>query len=266
MEENNKQNKNNKESRAKKVTRNIFIIICIVVLVCSCVYLGYYLYTQYAAENEYEDLQNSIPTVTESLAENPIDFDSLKAQNDDIYAWIKVDDTEVDYPVVQHDTEDNFYLRHSALSKEWLDSGAIYTQKCNTTDFSDPVTVIYGHNGFKKTMFTTLHKFEKEDFFNSHEYFTIYTPDRKLTYQVISIFKYDDRHIMNSFDFNKPEKLKEFQDMVMNPNSTLKNVRTDLDVNIDENSKLVVLSTCITGQKSNRFLVCGVLVNDEKTK
>ncbi len=266
MEENNKQPVQRKNTRAKKIVRNIVIIISSVVLICACVYLGYYLYTQFAAEGEYEDLQNSVPAVSENVAENPIDFNALKAQNDDIYAWIKIDDTEVDYPIVQHDTEDNFYLRHSALTKEFLDSGSIYTQKCNALDFSDPVTLIYGHNGFKKTMFTTLHKFEDEEFFNTHEYFNIYTPDRKLTYQIISIFKYDDRHIMNSFDFNKPAKLKEFQNMVMNPNSTLKNVRNDLDVKIDENSKLVVLSTCITGQKSNRFLVCGVLVNDERTK
>lgn len=266
MNTNNQSNENSvKQSKTKNTIRIIVLIISIVVLLCSSVYIGYYLYTQYAAEKEYNDLTETIP-VTEHLADNPIDFNSLKEQNEDIYAWIKIDDTEVNYPVVQSKTEDDFYLRHSALDKKWLDSGAIYTQKCNRTDFSDPITVIYGHNGYKKTMFTTLHKFEKEDFFNSHEYFNIYTPDRKLTYQVVSAFKYDDRHIMNSFDFDNAEKLKEFQNTITNPNSTLKNVRTDLDVNIDNNSKIVVLSTCITNQKSNRFLVCGVLVKDEKTK
>lgn len=268
MNENDKTNETSvKKKKLNNTVRIIILIIAIIVLICSSVYIGYYLYSQYAAENEYNDLTNTVSvTNTDNYVDNPIDFKSLKQQNDDIYAWIKIDDTDVDYPVVQSKTDDNFYLKHSAVDKKWLDSGAIYTQKCNTTDFSDPVTVIYGHNGYKKTMFTTLHKFEKEDFFNSHEYFNIYTPDRKLTYQIISAFKYDDRHIMNSFDFSDDEKLKEFQNIVTNPKSALKNVRTDLDVNIDNNSNIVVLSTCITNQKSNRFLVCGVLVKDEKTK
>ena len=90
-------------------------------------------------------------------------------------------------------------------------------------------------------------------------------PQRKLTYQVISAFKYDDRHIMNSFNFAVPQDLANFQETITNPSSALKNVRTELDVPIDENSKIVVLSTCITNQKSNRYLVCGVLVKDEKT-
>ena len=90
-------------------------------------------------------------------------------------------------------------------------------------------------------------------------------PQRKLTYQVVSAFKYDDRHIMNSFDFQDSNVLADFQEMVQDPSSSLKNVREDLDTEINSESKLVVLSTCITGQKSSRYLVCGVLVNDEKT-
>ena len=90
-------------------------------------------------------------------------------------------------------------------------------------------------------------------------------PGRKLTYQIISAFKYDDRHIINSFNFSSAEDLQSFQSTVVNPTSALKNVREQLETNVDENSKIVVLSTCITNQKSNRYLVCGVLVKDEKT-
>ena len=71
---------------------------------------------------------------------------------------------------------------------------------------------------------------------------------------------------MNNFNFANPADLQEWQNYVLNPESSaLKNVRTDLDTTVDENSKIVVLSTCITNQKSNRFLVCGVLTEDEET-
>lgn len=57
----------------------------------------------------------------------------------------------------------------------------------------------------------------------------------------------------------------EFEQYILNPSSALKNVRTELDKELNDESKIVVLSTCITNQKSSRYLVCGVLVKDEQT-
>lgn len=257
----------NEEEKSKNNKRIIFLVLAIIVLVCALAYIGVYIYNNYAAEQE----TTALPITTTEAPSEPqlppaeIDFAALQEQNDEIYAWIRIDDTEVDYPIVQSRTDDEFYLKHSAYDKSWIASGAIYTEGMNKTDFSDPITVIYGHNGYKTTMFTTLHYFEKEDFFESHPYFTIFMPQRKLTYQVVSAFKYDDRHIMNSFNFLNPEDLAEFQGEILSPSSPVKNARQELDVPINENSKIVVLSTCITNQKSNRYLVCGVLVKDEKT-
>ncbi|MCD7872348.1 MAG: class B sortase [Clostridiales bacterium] len=254
------------EKKKKNSKRIILIIIALILFICAAVYIGVYLYNNYAAQHEYDDISTSENSQSNGqTVSNPIDFSSLQSQNNEIYAWLKVDGTDIDYPVVQSSVSDDFYLRHSALDKSYISSGAIYTESVNSTDFSDPVTVIYGHNGYKETMFTSLHEFEDADFFNNNEYFYIYTPQRKLTYQIISAFKYDDRHIMNSFDFNSQDDLKNFQNTVINPSSALKNVRTELDTQINEDSKIVVLSTCITNQKSNRYLVCGVLVKDEKT-
>lgn len=260
---NNNDNSKDKKSNLKYVL--IFIIVFVVVF--AGIYIGFQIYNRSITAPPAETtVQTTTARTQDNLVENPIDFDALKEKNSDIYAWIKVDDTEVDYPVVQSPSDDSFYLKHDGETKKWSASGAIYTELVNNTDFNDPITLIYGHNGYGSSMFTTLHRFEDSEFFNSHQYFYIYTPDRKLTYQVISAFKYDDRHIMNSFNFADKAVLKEFQSYIQNPeNSALKNVRTDLDVTIDENSKIVILSTCITNQKSNRFLICGVLTNDEKT-
>lgn len=255
------------ENKNKKNKLKPFLIFIIVfALVFAGINIGIRLYNNSVTAPLVETTGDTTTNKDEPLVENPIDFSTLKEKNSDIYAWITVADTEVDYPVVQSPTDDSFYLKHDGETKKWSASGAIYTELINNTDFSDPITVIYGHNGYGSSMFTTLHRFEDEDFFNNHEYFYIYTTDRKLTYQVVSAFKYDDRHIMNSFNFADSDVLKEFQSYIQNPeNSAKKNVRTELDTVIDENSKIVILSTCITNQKSNRYLVCGVLTNDEKT-
>lgn len=259
-------NQNNNDSKKRKIKLLLIFIIVFVIVFCA-VYFGIQLYNSHVTKPPVETTTAApvVTQTTEPMVDNPIDFDTLKAQNDEIYAWIKVDDTNVDYPIVQNATDDEFYLKHSAEDKSWSASGAVYTELINSKSFRDAVTLVYGHNGYGDTMFTTLHRFSDEEFFNAHPYFYIYTPDRKLTYQVVSAFKYDDRHIMNSFNFADLNELAEFQNYIQNPTSSLKNVRTNLDKPIDSSSKIVILSTCITNQKSSRYLICGVLTKDEKT-
>ncbi len=120
--------------------------------------------------------------------------------NPDIYSWIYIPDTNVNYPVAQSEEEDNFYLDHDVY-KNYSFPGTIYTQSCNSLSYNDRVTVLYGHNMLNGSMFATLYNFSDKTFFDEHPYFYIYTADRKLTYEVVSAFEYDSRHIMNSFDF-----------------------------------------------------------------
>lgn len=259
-------NQSNDEKKDNKAVKILLIIIAVIMIVFGSVSFGYYLYNRYVPLPEPQTTTASKIEKTQGKVDNPIDFTSLQKGNDEIYAWIKVPGTEVDYPVCQSSVDDAFYLRHRAEDRQWLSSGAIYTEVWNTKTFHDRVTVIYGHNGYRNaSMFTSLHKFEKQDFFDKHDKFYIYTPDSKLTYQIISAFKYDDRHIMASFDFQNNAVFEDFIRMIENPDSANKNVRSELDRELTQNDNIVVLSTCITNQKSKRYLVCGVLINDEKT-
>ncbi len=228
--------------------------------------LGYTVFNWYnghLAEKSYEELQSDSQRVTEeNLAENPIDFTSLKSRNDEVYAWIKIPNTKINYPIVQSRVDDNYYLNKS-IDKKYLFAGMIYSQSMNSLDFYDPVTVLYGHNMNNGTMFQNLHKFQDADFFEKNDHFFVYTEHHILTYKIVSAFKYDNRHIMNSFDFNDIDQLADFQNTVTDPDSLLKNVREDVNVNF--NSKILVLSTCINDKRS-RYLVCGVMIDDEKTK
>lgn len=231
------------EDKKKKNAKLIIIFLIVFVLIFCGVYFGIQIYNNHINETPTDTTVPTTVSEVQQKVENPIDFASLQAANSEIYAYIKIEDTNVDYPIVQSATDDEFYLRHTAEDKSWSASGAVYTESVNTKTFNDRVTVIYGHNGYGDTFFTTLHRFEKEDFFNNHPYFYIYTPEKKLTYQVISAFKYDDRHIMNSFNFADTVQFLEFEQYLSNPSSALKNVRTQLDKELDEDSKIVVLST-----------------------
>lgn len=259
-------NNEQESKKSNRAVRIILIIIAIIMIIVGAAWCGYYLYDHLnAGEDPVPMTTTAQQEISESKVNNPIDFKSLKKQNDEIYAWLKVPGTKVDHPVCQSTVADDFYLKHSAYDKNYQSNGAIYTQSLNTTTFKDRVTVIYGHNGYSDTMFTTLHKFEKEDFFNEHGEFYIYTPDSKLTYQIISAFKYDDRHLLNSFDMQNDVVFEQFLDIIQNPESSNKNVRTTLDKEITTNDNIVILSTCISHQSSSRYLICGVLVKNEAT-
>ena len=261
------------EPEKKSHTFLIVVIVLSVLILAGLGYLGRMWYLNYTSEKAgkqvetfYSQTAATKPATTAVLKDNPIDFKSLQETNSDLFAWIEVPGTRVNYPVAQSPTDDTYYLHHDYLGN-YLFAGTPYIELCNNKDFSDPVTVIYGHNMYASegTMFTTLHSFEDKSFFDSHDTFTIYMPGRELTYQIVSAFKFDNRHIMNSYDFEHGTKdLTAFQHTMLRPHSALKNVRSGVELN--EKSKVVVLSTCFLGDKSVRLLVCGVLVKDEPTK
>lgn len=217
---------------------------------------------------------NDVPATSHNTSdqrvENPIDFKALQEQNNEVYAWIYVPGTEVNSAVLQSSTDDNFYLTHD-IRKDDSAVGAIYSQSVNSKRFADPVTLLYGHtfeawqDDLKDEAFGTLHNFEDADFFANHEVFYIYLPDKVLTYKIVSAYEYDDRHIMNTFDFDDQEVLQQYFDYVASPDSKVKNVREGVTLTAGKN-RIVQLSTCTRPDNfSARYLVTGVLVEEQQT-
>lgn len=189
------------------------------------------------------------------------DFDELMKINPDIYAWIYIPNTMVDYPVAQSsgDEDDNFYLEHNVY-KQYQFSGTIYSEKQNSRDFHDRVTVLYGHNMLNGTMFASLHNFEDPDFFEQNNTVFITTKDKVLTYLVYSAYTYDDRHILNSFYMEDNDIFREYLHSTMDPHTYNGNVRDRVELNMDDH--ILTLSTCTSGPSDTRFLVQGVLVDE----
>ena len=180
----------------------------------------------------------------ESAADSYVNFPALTAENEDIFGWIYVPGTSVDYPVLQHPTDNEFYLMHN-LDKSYGYPGVIYTEDYNSKDFTDPNTVLYGHNMDNTTMFSTLHKFSDPKMFETPHYIYIYTEDgRTLVYENEYIYEQYLRNIGN-----------------MDLTSTgVANIRHDITPTI--NDRIITLSTCTTDHDANeRFLVVGVLLN-----
>jgi sortase B len=217
-----------------------------------------------------EVTDTTVPETTEApLPENPVDFAALQEINPDIYAWIYLpmspEREDIDYPILQSRTEDddNFYL-HKDIYRKYLFMGSLYTQKANAKDFSDRMTVIYGHNMLNQVMFSNLVYFRDSQIFENHEFFYIYTPGHILTYRIAAAIQFDTRHLLNCFDFSDDAVFAEWiQNYVLEPRTMVRSVREGMEVTIDD--KIVVLSTCIEHGKF-RYLVQGVLISDEPTQ
>ncbi len=206
------------------------------------------------------------PEEKEPVPEAPgkgLDWDELHKENSDIYAWIYVPGTSIDYPVLQHPSSNEYYLNHN-LDGSYGFPGVIYTENYNKKDFTDPHTVIYGHNMDNTTMFSTLHKFADPKMFEEPHYFYIYTDDgRTLVYEVVAAYEYPSFHLILTFDCSNEYVYEQYLSNIESVDVTgpyLGNVRHDVELDTDD--RIVTLSTCTTDHDAQkRFLVVGVLLN-----
>lgn len=252
--------------------RQIIFWASILVLAACVGYIVYYYAGQSQNKKAYEDLKQEVvkePTAepeTEPVADDPqpveipIDFAALQAQNPDIYAWITIPGTEVAYPVVQSATDNSYYLDYT-IDGVYGYPGSIYTENYNSRDFTDFDTVIYGHDMNDGSMFGTLKSYRDETFLNEHRHIIIYTPDHIRTYQVFAAVTYDDRHILQTFDFTQSEQRQSYLNSINSCQSGDDHVMNDAAV--DVNSRIITLSTCISSQPNNRYLIEAVLVNEQ---
>ena len=188
----------------------------------------------------------------------PIDFDFLLGENQDIMGWIQVEGTPIDYPILYDTTFNNYYLSRNYKGAN-IGGGSIFVLGDNARDFTDFNTVVYGHNLLDGSMFAKLHQFRKKDFFDSHGQILIYTPDRKLTYQVFAAYRRDRQNIIANNDFSTEELRTEYLESIYE-NTALANFKPEYEVTASD--RIITLSTCI-GNPAYRYVVQGVLISDE---
>ena len=210
-------------------------------------------------EEEKKPETETEETPQKEPVEIPIDFAGLQAQNPDVYAWIQVPGTEVDYPILQSPDDNGYYLDHD-INKTEAAAGAIFTENYNTKTFEDPNTVIYGHDMKKR-----LHVPEPSPVYGPKLLrrptgdVTIYMPDKILHYKIFAAYLYDNRHLLMSFDFWNKEEYQQYLNNIFSMRDMNSFVDTSMEVTNED--KIITLSTCYAGISSQRYLVQAVLVS-----
>lgn len=180
-------------------------------------------------------------------------FEKLKEINNDTVGWLTVNNTKIDYPVVQ--STDNDYYLYRDYYKNKNRHGWIYMDyRNNIEDLSDN-TIIFGHNLANQKMFGTLRYVTNQSWYkkSSNQIITFNTTKATMKWQIISIYKIPVTNDYLVANFASSEDKLNFLDMI-----TQRSIY-DFNATYDENTKIITLSTCSNGSK-DRLVVHAKLI------
>lgn len=190
-----------------------------------------------------------------------IDFQGLWAINPDAYAFIEIPGTQVNYPVMQSSTQEEDYYLNVTFEGVAALPGSIYSRMDNAKDFSDPITVIYGHDMLDGSYFGDLKNYIDRAFFDTYRDIFIYLPDRQLEYKIIAEVVHDDTVISATHDMKDPNSVPAFIQELQGIPEPQNQFAEDMTVTPDDH--LITLSTCIGDRPNNRRLIVAKLVNEK---
>jgi sortase B len=224
------------------------------VLVLALLYSGFGLWDTWMIYDDAgldSDLLKYKPTVsTDGDAPNPT-LSDLQQINEDVCAWLTVDDTNIDYPVVQG--EDNVEYLNQAVDLTFALSGSIFLDYRNDRDFTDFYSLIYGHHMAGNVMFGEIPYFQEEDYFESHTTGSLCTPEH--TYHITWFAYVDttayDKMLFAPDGYTNQEQKEALLDYIKETATQYR------DIGVTASDQIVALSTCEDSTTDGRALLIG---------
>lgn len=197
------------------------------------------------------------PTETRNPAQDfvcPVDFDELTHANPDIIGWIYMSKPEISLPILRNLTDDTWYLYHDAVGRYKREGSLFVEHEYNRADFSDPMTVIYGHRMSSGSMFGTLQATLSESgYFDEDRFIVVFTQNATKVYQIFATLPSDNAHLLYYNDFHTEEVYEAFISDIFG--------RSGMDVHLVSKARpsygdrILVLSSCLWGDRTKRYLV-----------
>ena len=267
--------------------RNIARVFFFLIAMACFGYVGWYYYDMKRTENDVSALsarigsESSVPggrpvedagaVTPEGNGEEDVqrvlyvlsDFEPLLDKNQNIIGWITIDDTKINYPVMQSlNGDSNYYLDHNFDQQEDKNGSLFLDDRC---DVIKPTAnlIIYGHHMRSGAMFGDLDKYKSESFYKEHPYIRFNSIYEAGVWQVMAAFEskvYTDTDIgFRYYDFIDPDNEKDFMAGVRNMKALS---IYDTGVDAEWGDRLITLSTCDYEQDNGRFVVVAKLVAD----
>ena len=259
---------NKTKIKGKKIDNTIIlplIILLVFILSASSYYLISNLLKDKKENDEFKDLEQIV--IKNEANENDkikdensdttnytnLDLNSLKIENKDLVGWIKIDNSNINYPVMQNGNyylRKNFYKNYSKLGTPYL------ADYCNIR--TSDILTIFGHHISQGYMFADLLKYQTYDYYTNHKYIKFYTIEDYQTieniYEVCFAFKVKAQNYSyySYTRFYDENDLKEFVENCQRLSFY------NTDTIFDYGNQFITLSTCEYSQDNGRMIVIGV--------
>lgn len=196
----------------------------------------------------------------ESAEDARVDIAALQEENPDVFGWLYIPGTDIDYPVLQSEQADDYYETHDAFGTESAE-GALYTVLANGKNMCDFMTVIHGKCSADGTegQFAQLYQFLDRDFFEENEDAYIYIDGNLLTYRIFAAYEREDTDLLRSYDFSYLSGCRQFLDDFYGDRQMEKNFREGWE-GLTPSHFLVAFTT--TKGSGKQLVVLGALVGD----
>lgn len=197
------------------------------------------------------------PLLAYDIPNRSVDIAALREnENEDIYAWLTVPGTVIDYPVLQHPSQLDYYLNHNVDRSSGY-PGCIYSQYLNSLEWDDSNTVLYGHNMKNGSMFAGLHFYEDPQFLEENPYVYIFTQGYVRIYHIFGAYEYDNRHLLLTRDMEDTEVFADYLEEVRELNGMRDNFLEEVPVSAED--RVLTLETCVYQKPERRYIVQAVL-------
>lgn len=183
--------------------------------------------------------------VMEELEE--VDLEALRQVNPDVVGWIRIPNAKIDYPVVQGEDND-YYLNHT-WEKNKNSVGAIFMEYQNNPNMGDYNTLIYGHNMEDNSMFTQLHRYNEQKFYEEHPYVYLVTDSGIFRYEIFSSYKAEIDSEAYRLSFQQGQTRENFLA------TTLERSVIETGIEPEIRDRILTLSTCSGVGYSTRWVV-----------
>lgn len=248
----------------KKNTCYIGICFFALLLVVSIIMIAGHYISEKKVEDEFnqlieiieeaEDIKEEEPDISEEEIQSPLGrYQELFDMNNDMYGWISIDGTNINYPVMYVPGEKDYYLKRN-FEKEYSAYGVPYiAEHCDPVEPCDNV-IIYGHHMKNGSMFSDLMKYEDKKFFLSQKTLNFNSLTETAMYEIIAVFKttvYDNSGF-RFYEFTNAETKEEFDSYV----AKCKELSLyETGGNAEYGDKLLTLSTCEYSRKNGRMVI-----------
>lgn len=264
--------------KTRRFIRSIALIVLPITLILSLSSVILKVYTQYTEDKLFKELSENISVTEKVHDEHSIDrsvsntnsenatpailseYSELHNENPDLYGWLQINYTVIDYPVMYSPYDPQLYL-YKNFYKEDSKSGTPFILTPSSTN-----PIIYGHNMKNASMFSSLLKYKDIEFWKTHRYIIFNTLTSKGIYEISivanEIVYYDEAKIPDgAYLFYKHSNLDSKGDFDEYVNELKKNSYFDSNISLEYGDELLTLVTCDYVQENSRLVVVAKKIN-----